>query len=190
MHPKEYRRERTGTGRLACLNLANSEIVPGIALDGHPRVRALLEDPGLYPALLYPGPGSLDLGAPESPGTLAREAGDRRLAVFLVDATWACSKSVLRESPRISSLPRLSIRPRERSRWVIKRQPRDYCLSTIEAIHELLTALEAARLDSYPDKERLLAAFAAMQEYQVMRAEAAGRARYLERPRRAGRSDR
>jgi DTW domain-containing protein len=189
MHSKEYRRERTGTGRLACLNLANSEIVPGLAFDDHARVRALLDDPGLYSALLYPGQNSLDLGAPEGAETLIREARGRRLVVFLVDATWACSKSVLRASPGIASLPRLSIKPRERSRWVIKRQPRDCCLSTIEAIHELLAALEAARLDSYPDKERLLAAFAAMQDYQIERAETAGRARYLERPRRAGRSE-
>jgi DTW domain-containing protein YfiP len=79
-------------------------------------------------------------------------------------------------------LPRLAFKPRERSRWVIKRQPRDYCLSTIEAIHELLSALEAAGLDSYPDKRRLLAAFAAMQDYQVERAREAGRPRYETRP--------
>jgi len=178
MHPKEYRRERCGTGRLACLNLANSEIVPGVALDDDPRVRALLGESANYAALLYPGPDSLNLSAREGPERLAREIGGKRLVVFLVDATWSCSKSVLRASPAISSLPRLGFEPRELSRWVIKRQPRDYCLSTIEAIHELLLALESAGLDSYPDKGRLLAAFAAMQDYQIERAQAAGRARY------------
>jgi DTW domain-containing protein len=184
MHPKEYRRERTGTGRLACLNLAESDIIPGVALDGHPRARALLDDPTYYSVLLYPGPLSLDLGAPEGPALLSAQAGGRRLAVFLVDATWSCAKAVLRGSPEIASLPRIGFRPSEKSRWVIKRQPRDYCLSTIEAIHELLKALESAALDSYPDKARLLEAFAAMQDYQIDRAEAAGRSRYRERPRR------
>jgi DTW domain-containing protein YfiP len=181
MHPKEYRRESCGTGRLARLNLANSEIIPGVGLDDHPRVRALLDDGALYPALLYPGPPSIDLSAREGPELLARRLEGRRLVIFLVDATWSCSKAVLRESPRIASLPRLRFEPRELSRWIIKRQPRDYCLSTIEAIHELLSALEAAGLDSYPDKGRLLAAFAAMQDFQIARAEEAGSPRYRKR---------
>ncbi len=50
---------------------------------------------------------------------------------------------------------------------MIKRQPRPECLSTLEAVHELLLSLEAAGLDSYPDKERLLAAFDSMQQVQV-----------------------
>ncbi len=175
MHPKEYRRERSGTGRMAALHLAEAEILPGIELDDHPRVRALLEDPSIYPALLYPGPHSLDLCSAAGGARLAREAAGRRLAVFLVDATWSCSKAVLRGSPRIAALPKLGIAPRELSRWVIKRQPRPECLSTIEAIHELLLSLELAGLESYPDKRRLLAAFAAMQAYQVARAEEAGR---------------
>jgi DTW domain-containing protein len=186
MHPKEYRRERTGTGRLACLNLANAEIVPGVAFDGDPRVRRLMDDPANFPALLYPSPGAvhLSLSGFIGPGSERfREAlGDarsaRRLVVFLIDSTWSCSRAVLRESPGIARLPRLQFLPREPSRWVIKRQPRDYCLSTIEAIHELLTALEAAGLDAYPDKRRLLDAFAAMQDYQIEKAAAAGRARY------------
>jgi DTW domain-containing protein YfiP len=176
MHPKEYRKQKTGTGRLACLNLANSEIIPGIALDEHPRVRELLDDPNNFGALLYPSAGAINLSeaSGEATARLAEKLGGRRLVVFLVDSTWACSHAVLRESPALARLPRLQFQPRELSRWIIKRQPHDYCLSTIEAIHELLCALEAAGLDSYPDKRRLLDAFAAMQDYQIERAEMAG----------------
>lgn len=186
MHPKEYKRQRTGTGRLACINLAKAEILPGLAFDGHPRVRELTADPGNLCFFLYPGPGALDLSAGAGGGPPARLvaelAAGRRLVVFLVDSTWACSRAVLRESPEIAALPRLMFTARDRSRWIIKRQPRDYCLSTIEAIHELLCALEAAGLEDYPDKGRLLAAFAAMQDYQVERAESARAPRRL-RPR-------
>jgi DTW domain-containing protein YfiP len=179
MHPKEYRREKTGTGRLACLNLENSEIVPGLAFDGHPRVRALVDDPANRAVLLYPSPGATNLSEPgEAAAAFVDGLGGRRLVVFLVDSTWACSKAVLRASPGLAALPRLQFKPRERSRWVIKRQPRDYCLSTIEAIHELLVALEAAGLEVYSDRHRLLDAFAAMQDYQIERAEAAGRVRF------------
>ena len=180
MHPKEDRRERTGTGRLACLNLARAEIIPGIALDGHPRVRELIDDPANRAVLLYPSPGAINLSEPgEAAARFAGEPGGGNLVVFLVDATWACSKAVLRGSPGIAGLPRLQFRPREKSRWVIKRQPHDHCLSTIEAIHELLCALEAAGLDSYPDKQRLLGVFAAMQDYQIARATAAPRPRHI-----------
>jgi DTW domain-containing protein YfiP len=190
MHTKEYRYQKTGTGRLACINLAKAEIVPGIAFDAHPRVRELIDDPRNFPVLLYPAPGAVDLSPPRaaapedaasSPEALrfAASVGDRRLVVFLVDATWRCSHAVLRESPGVAGLPRIQFRSSERSRWIIKKQPRDYCLSTIEAIHELLRALESAGLESYPDKERLLEAFAEMQRYQIERRSADPRPRHL-----------
>lgn len=184
MHPKEYRRQKTGTGRLACLNIEKAEILPGLAFDEHPRVRELADDPDNAAFLLYPSSGALDLSEPGAmgPGGVARAAlGEKNLVVFLVDSTWACARAVLRESPGIAGLPRLQFKPLAKSRWVIKRQPRDYCLSTIEAIHELLCALEAAGLDSYPDKGRLLGVFAAMQEYQIERAQAARAPRRLAR---------
>jgi DTW domain-containing protein len=183
MHPKEYRRQKTGTGRMACLHLENSEILHGVGFDAQPRVRELLDDQEDFPALLYPGPGALDLSGPIGPegkseaARLAEKIGARRLVVFLIDSTWACSHSVLRASPGIAGLPRIQFRSREPSRWIIKRQPREFCLSTIEAIHELLCALESAGLDSYPDKARLLDAFAAMQRYQIERTEADRRPR-------------
>jgi len=178
MHPKEWRRERCGTGRMTCLNLADAEIIPGVAFDSHPRVRELINDPANYPVLLYPGNGSIDLSQPGSGTELAAAASGRRITAFLVDATWACSKAVLRESPGLLLLPRLMFTPRTPSRWLIKRQPGPLCLSTLETVHELLCALEAAKLEDYPDKARLLAAFADMQEYQITRAIANGEPRY------------
>ncbi len=178
MHPMEWRREKCTTGRLACLNLANSEIIPGIAFDDHPRVRALIEDPGTYAALLYPGTAARNLSAE---GFLAAELGGRRLVVFLIDATWACAKAIARANPRLLSLPRLMFTPRERSRWIIKRQPAEYCLSTIEAVHELLIALEDAGVDQYPDKTRLIEAFMRMQALQVEKAATERRPRHFER---------
>ena len=187
MHPKEWRRERCGTGRLTYLNIADAELLPGIAFDGHPRVRQLIDDPGNFPVLLYPGKGSIDLSESKRTGPhpadghsavdelpavarLRMAASGRRITAFLVDATWACSKAVLRESPGLLALPRLMFTPRTPSRWIIKRQPDPLCLSTLETVHELLCALESAGLEDYPDKDRLLEVFARMQEYQIERA--------------------
>jgi DTW domain-containing protein YfiP len=164
MHPMELRHQKCTTGRLTCLNLANSEIIPGVSFDGNARVRSLIDDPRNYPVLLYPGEGAMSI---RGGGFSAIAPGERRLVVFLIDATWHCSRKIARESPSLMRLPRLMIEPNAPSRFIIKRQPAAWCLSTIEAAHELLLALEAGSLDVYPDKNRLLDAFDAMQDFQI-----------------------
>ena len=164
MHPMEFRREKCTTGRITCLNLANSEIIPGIGFDADPRVQTLINDPQNYAVLVYPGEDALNVTNGELP---AAALGDRRLVVFLLDATWSCAGKMLKASPGLLRLPRLMFTPCERSRFTIKRQPRAECLSPLEATHELLLALDAAGLDRYPDKTRLITAFHAMQDFQV-----------------------
>ncbi len=164
MHPKEFRHQKCTTGRLTCLNLANSEIIPGVSFDDNPRYRSLTEDPLNYPVLLYPGAGAMRIHRESLPAAASAEL---RLVVFLIDATWHCSRTIIRESPSLMLLPRLAIEPASPSRFLIKRQPAPWCLSTIEATHELLLALEAGGLDVYPAKDRLLDAFMAMQDFQI-----------------------
>ncbi len=182
MHPKEFRHQKCTTGRLTCLNLANSEIIQGIHFDDAIRVRSLIDDPGNFPVLLYPGAGAMSVSRGELP---AAELGGRRLVVFLVDATWHCARTIVRFSPSLLRLPRLAIEPLAPSRFRIKRQPAPWCLSTIEATHELLLALEAGGLDEYPDKGRLLGAFDTMQDFQIQRIAGARRsARHVVRGKR------
>jgi DTW domain-containing protein len=169
MHPKELRHQKCTTGRLTCLNLLNSEIIPGVGFDDNTRVRSLIDDPSNFPVLLYPGEGALSLRR----GFPSFALGTRRLVVFLIDATWHCARTVVQQSPSLLRLPRLMIEPASPSRFVIKRQPAAGCLSTIEATHELLMALEAGGLDLYPDKHRLLDAFNAMQDFQIRQIEKA-----------------
>jgi len=163
MHPKEHRHQKCTTGRLTCLNLANSQIIPGIRFDDDASVRSLVQDPANCPVLLYPGPHAMSV----DDRRLAAFVGRRRLVVFLLDATWHCARTMARQSPSLLGLPRLAIHPSAPSRFLIKHQPAPWCLSTIEAVHELLLALEAGGLDRYPDKGRLLAAFHAMQDFQI-----------------------
>jgi DTW domain-containing protein len=164
MHPKEFRHQKCTTGRLTCLNLANSEIIPGVSFDAIPRVRSLIDDPRNYPVLLYPGENAVSM---RDGGFAASAPRDRRLVVFLIDATWHCARTIARESPSLMRLPRLRIEPEAPSRFTIKRQPAAWCLSTIEATHEVLLGLDAGGLEIYPDKRRLLDAFDAMQDFQV-----------------------
>lgn len=179
MHPHEVKKVKAGTGRFAALSFRDAEILQGVSFDDHPRLISLLSDPAYCPMLLYPGSGARDLGS----GGLRREdLGGRRLLVILVDATWPLAKKILRLSPRLQTLPKLMFNPQSPSRWVIKQQPDERCLSTLEAVHELMLALESSGLDRYERPGQLLEVFQAMQDFQVACANDPERRSYRQRP--------
>jgi len=179
MHPKEFKREKAGTGRLTHLCLRSSEIVMGTDFATNERVQELIADPANFAFLVYPGSGARNL----SSGELApAEVNGRKLIVFLIDATWACARKMLRLSPNLQRLPRVMFTPEHASRYVIKQQPQEGCLSTLEATHELLLALESSGLDRYEDREQLLTIFARMQEYQIRCAADPNRKGYRRKP--------
>ncbi len=179
MHPKEFKQEKAGTGRLTHLCLENSEIHMGLEFDRDEAVRALIADPGNFPVLLYPGIQARNL----SQGDLtAAELGGRRLVVFVLDATWSGARKVLRLSPSLQRLPRIMFTPSAPSRYVIKQQPQEGCLSTLEAVHELLTALDRSGLDRYEDRTQLLELFQRMQDYQIKCAADPNRGGYRRHP--------
>ena len=173
MHPKEFKEEKANTGRLTHLCLPNSKIHMGAEFETHTEVRELLRDPRYHPVLLYPGPGAVNLSQPQTapetaPPALTRETlGDRALLVLLLDATWACARKMLRLSPCLQRLPRIMFTPSSPSRYVIKQQPQEGCLSTLECVHELLLVLERVGLDTYEQPQQLLALFQRMQDFQI-----------------------
>jgi DTW domain-containing protein YfiP len=178
MHPKEFKQEKAATGRLTHLCLAGSELHVGVGFEAHAPVQALLADPELLPMLLYPGPEARNL----SIGQLtASDLGGRRLAVLVLDATWSLGRKMLRLSPSLQRLPRVMFTPSEPSRFVIKQQPHPSCLSTLEATHETLLALERSGLDRYALPAQLLGLFARMQDFQLRCAADPARAGYRHR---------
>jgi DTW domain-containing protein YfiP len=164
MHPQEYKRTKANTGRLTHLCLADSAIFIGTAFDEHEEVQRLIADPANFPVLLYPARGSRDLSRGE---LSAQDIGGRRLVVFLLDATWRLARHLWRDSLSLQRLPRVMFSNAPPSRYVIKRQPEPECLSTLEATHELLLALERSGLDHYPDRTQLHALFQRMQDVQI-----------------------
>ena len=179
MHPKEFKQEKAGTGRLTHLCLANSEIHVGVAFDDHAAVRALITDPCHFVVLLYPGSDARNLS---TGGLRSSDLGDRRLVVLLLDATWSCARKMLKLSPSLQRLPRIMFTPTAASRFVIKQQPQVGCLSTLEATHELLVVLDRAGLDHYPLPAQLLGLFERMQEFQIRCALDPSRPGYRRRP--------
>jgi DTW domain-containing protein YfiP len=173
MHPKEFKQEKAATGRLTHLCLAESEIHMGIGFDDHEAVQALIRDPAHVPVLLYPGRDALNLTTVTATtddvrlATLRAELRQRRLVVFLLDATWGLGRKMLRLSPSLQRLRRIMFTPTAPSRYVIKQQPHAGCLSTLEATHELLCMLERTGLDAYPLPDQLLVLFQRMQDFQL-----------------------
>ena len=164
MHPKEFKEEKAGTGRLTHLCLPNSELHMGTGFAGHEEVGALLADPQNHCVLLYPGKEARNLSQGEF---TAGDLGGRRLVVFLLDATWPLARKMLRLSPNLQALPRIMFTPTAPSRYIIKQQPQPGCLSTLEAVHELLLVLEQSGLDRYEQPEQLLGIFDRMQRFQM-----------------------
>ena len=167
MHPYEHKRVKANTGRLTHLCLADSELHLGIGFDEHEAVQALINDPRNFPVLLYPGRDSRDLSKGELP--VADLAG-RRLVVVLLDATWRLVRPMFRTSLSLQRLPRIMFTNAAPSRYIIKRQPEPGCLSTLEATHELLGALDRAGLDVYSQPTQLIDLFHRMQDFQIRRA--------------------
>ena len=169
MHPKEFKTEKAGTGRLTHLCLPNSEIRMGVGFDGDAAVRALINDPRNLPVLLYPGMDALNLSAANEPqvSVFKSQVSERQLVVFLLDATWRGARKMLQQSPSLQRLPRIMFTPSAPSRYIIKQQPVEGCLSTLEAVHELLTVLERTGLDAYPLPGQLLEVFQRMQDFQI-----------------------
>ena len=175
MHPKEYKQEKAATGRLTHLCLPNSSLHMGTDFDRNEEVQELLKDPRHFPVLLYPGVSALNLseslrddGSPTALfSAFSGELAQRTLLVVILDATWSGARKMLRLSPSLQGLPRIMFTPTATSRYVIKQQPQAGCLSTLEATHELLTVLQKAGLDHYPQPDQLIEVFHRMQDFQI-----------------------
>ena len=164
MHPKEFKQEKAGTGRLTHLSLPNSEIQVGVAFDEHPAVQRLLADPLNQVVLLYPGREAVNLSESHQPFVV--RAG-RRLVVLVLDATWSCARKMLKLSPSLQRLPRIMFTPAEASRFVIKQQPFAGCLSTIESVHEVILTLNRRGLETGINPTPMLDLFERMQQHQI-----------------------
>ena len=164
MHPHEAKKQRTGTGRLASLSLANSEIIVDKTFDNNVRTQLLISDLSYYPMLLYPGVNALSTENYNFKGILK----GRTLLIFLIDATWREARRMMYMSPSLQKLPRLSFSREYRSRFSIKIQPKDYCLSTIESSYYLVKELQDAGVcDSELQVEGMMAVFEKMVNFQI-----------------------
>jgi DTW domain-containing protein len=152
MHTKEAHKQRTGTARLANMCLSNAELLVGTDFTRDERVNALLRDPAYVPYVLYPGPDAINFKALAGGGL----PEGKKLLVFVIDGTWRGAQRVLRKSPNIRALPRLSFAGSYVSRFIIKKQPLPHCVSTIEAVYYLCVEAEEAGYEDLGEKKEIL----------------------------------
>ena len=156
MHPKEAKRERTGTGRIAHVSLVDSEILVGLDFSKNERLHELLSDERYFPVLLYPGK---DANTVRTEG-FADLVGDKTLLVLVIDATWFCSRKVIEHSAFLLDLPRLSFAGSYRSEFTFKREPSPDYISTIESCYYLIKELKSVHLaNENVNPEPLMTAF-------------------------------
>ncbi len=140
IHKIESRR-RIATGRMSHLILKSSMLIEGDCFENHAVVTGLIADPKVFPVVLYPGTGSIDISKLAPMDQAAIVPSDRRLMIFVVDGTWATARRTMRLSSNLAKLPRVCFSPVRESQFKVRKQPAAHCVSTIEAIHHTIELL-------------------------------------------------
>lgn len=157
-HPKEYRKQRTGTGRLAKISLKDSEILVGIDFSENSRLQTLLHDNKYFPVLLYPGEDALTVRN----STFLEKIKNKTLLAIIIDGTWFCAKKILQKSAFLLDLPKLTFSAHYESIFTFKKEPLPECVSTIETCYYLLNELQEVGLINKTDTTPLMTVFKKM----------------------------
>lgn len=155
-HPHE-RKKYYSTAKLVLQGITNSRLLRGVVFQPGELEQACADQ---NPYVLYPSATSHDCEAVEL---------DEKSTVIVLDGTWSEAGKILRRNPLLSKLPTLSFRRDLRSEYKIRKQPKDFCLSTIECIGHLLKLNQSAKGKggSTIEYDLLFTAFARMVDQQL-----------------------
>jgi DTW domain-containing protein YfiP len=164
MHPKEYKKEKNGTGHMTKLQLENSEIIVGVDFTNNNRVNEILAKENSSSFLLYPGKDNFNLSTRKSSEINSFMGNNPH--IFLLDGTWPCARKMLKLSKNLQKLKRVSFDNKIKSKFIIKQQPESLCLSTIESVYTVLNLLKGGGVEQCETKNFLIP-FEKMIEYQI-----------------------
>jgi len=137
-HPDEKKRA-IRTGKILQLSVSpnSCQVFEGKKFPGkHEDLRPILEDPATV--LLYPGSTSRELRE-DSPA-------DPEIAnVILLDGTWDQAKKMFLRNPALQKLKQIMLNISEVSKYSVRTQPTDGCLSTLESAVHSAAILEDRR---------------------------------------------
>jgi len=172
-HPKEAKKQKLGTGRLTHAAMKNSRIITDVNFDDNRQMQAIIRDPNRHVMLMYPAPDALaidqyhELPVPLVTPLLTQE---KTLTILLLDATWPCAKKMMKLSTCLHHLPKVSFGKTYKGRFLIKHQPDENCLSSLETIYYALQGLKQMgyedKLEHHPE-ENLFELMDKMIEFQI-----------------------
>ena len=152
----QHRRERFhpfNTARIVNQSLQQSSLLVGHNQDLSARFNQLPLDP--QTGLLFPGDDARVLTAtPKS---------EFPKQLIVPDGTWHHVKTLMRDIPRLQTLPRFCLAPANPSRYRIRREPHAHGLSTLEAVVSALRSIEPETLNL----DQLLTTFDRMIDSQI-----------------------
>lgn len=164
MHPKEFRRTRTGTGYLAHICLKDSEVIVGQDFANNAQFQSLIKDENYAPFLMYPGDDALTVKQPE----YTKALNGKTPLIIILDATWFCARKLIQKNPFLLELPKLSFAGSYRSIFTFKREPSPECISTIECCHYIIKELQSKGVvDPAIDPTPLMTIFKEMIKLQL-----------------------
>lgn len=153
-HPHE-RRKYYSTAKMVALAIENARLMRGLYFEQKAIEAAIA---GKKPFLLFPG---------EEAQSCKEARLDDDSMVIVLDGTWSEAGKVLNRNPILQSLPRITFTTHLRSNYRIRKQPKDFYLSTLESIgHMLLQSAEAQGIDGR-EYHGLFAGFDRMVEQQL-----------------------
>lgn len=156
-HPAEEKR-CLRTAPMLSLGLAEDKclIYKGKKFPGkYDELEQLLNAPNTI--LLYPSPNAIDLN------NLASSKKHDSYNLVLLDGTWPQAKAIYASNPILHSLKQVKLLSDVVSSYVIRTQPTDGCLSTLETAAEALTQLE----NDTVYREKLVMPLHALCEFQL-----------------------
>ena len=133
MHPKEFKKVKNNTGHFTHQSLKNSELFVGIDFSEHKRINEIIASHESY--ILFPSAHAINLTQTNP------KKGKKPLAIFLIDSTWSCAKSIFFRSQNLQNLKHMSFTTTKTSQYQIKEQPDAAYLSTIESTLVVLELL-------------------------------------------------
>ncbi len=168
IHPIEVRR-RIATGRMSYLTLEGSHLIDGQDYTHNEQVNKIIQDPLKQCFILYPHRQAGNLSEMSSQEKSVLIDSTKKTVLFVIDGTWATAKKMLYQSKNLHLLPKICFSPTAPSTFRVRKQPAKVCLSTIEAIHQVIELLGEQcgfRTDT-KEHDKLLFVFDKMVERQL-----------------------
>lgn len=168
-HPSEVKHAR-GTAKIVELSLSNIEVFVGEDFTTNEPLNERLNHKKSL--LLYP---TDDAMTPEQLVKQVQQDNDFSLADYqlvVIDGSWKKAYKIFSLNPILATLPKIGIDVVDQSNYRIRKSSRADSLSTLEAIHTLLSAVEGNKFDG------LLTSFNTMIEFQLQSMPEGVKARY------------